>query len=148
MALPSDSLAPDFTLPATSMQSVRLSDQWKTGPVVLFFFPKAFTTVCTAEACAFRTAFPEFQQIEATVYGISRDSVAKLTQFKNDYQLPFDLLSDKKGTVCRQYDALIPIVKIPKRLTYVVGADGRIKSSISKMLQADVHIQHALQNMV
>ena len=71
--------------------------------VVLYFYPKDDTTGCTAEACGFRDSFPKFGKVEATVIGISKDSVASHDKFKKKYELPFILASDADGKVCEAY---------------------------------------------
>jgi thioredoxin-dependent peroxiredoxin len=70
---------------------------------VLYFYPKDDTSGCTAEACAFRDALPDFSKVKAQVIGISRDSVASHDKFKQKYKLPFPLASDEDGKVCRAY---------------------------------------------
>jgi thioredoxin-dependent peroxiredoxin len=94
--------APDFTLPTDGGSTVKLSDL-KGGNVVLYFYPKDDTSGCTAEACAFRDLFPNFRGIDATVIGISRDSVASHDKFKKKYKLPFVLASDEDGKVTARY---------------------------------------------
>jgi thioredoxin-dependent peroxiredoxin len=84
------------------------------------FLPKDFTKVCTAEACDFRDQFSAFRDLDVPVIGISRDSIAKHLKFKEEHKLPFELLSDGSGKVCKKYDALVPILKMPKRVTYFV----------------------------
>ncbi len=71
--------------------------------VVLYFYPKDDTSGCTAQACAFRDALPDFSKVKATVLGVSRDSVASHDKFKTKYKLPFPLLADEDGKVCEAY---------------------------------------------
>ncbi len=94
--------APDFTLPTDSGGKVTLS-KLRGQKVVLYFYPKDDTSGCTAEACGFRDSFPKFGRIEATVIGLSKDSVASHDKFKEKYELPFILASDEKGEVCEAY---------------------------------------------
>jgi peroxiredoxin Q/BCP len=94
--------APDFTLPADGGGSVSLK-ALKGKPAVLYFYPKDDTSGCTAEACAFRDALPDFSAVKAEVVGISRDSVASHDKFKKKYKLPFPLVSDEDGKVCQAY---------------------------------------------
>ncbi|HXP31895.1 MAG TPA: thioredoxin-dependent thiol peroxidase [Stellaceae bacterium] len=98
--------APDFTLPTDGDGSVHLS-KLRGKKVVLYFYPKDDTSGCTAEACGFRDTFPNFRRIEATVIGISKDSVASHDKFKKKYQLPFTLASDTEGKVCEAYGVWI-----------------------------------------
>ncbi len=94
--------APDFILPSDSGGKVALS-KLRGQKVVLYFYPKDDTSGCTAEACGFRDSFPKFGKVEATVIGISRDTVASHDKFKKKYELPFTLASDEKGEVCEAY---------------------------------------------
>jgi peroxiredoxin Q/BCP len=94
--------APAFTLPADGGGKVSLKDL-KGKAVVLYFYPKDDTSGCTAEACAFRDALPDFSEVKAKVIGISRDSVKSHDKFKDKYGLPFPLASDEDGKVCEAY---------------------------------------------
>jgi thioredoxin-dependent peroxiredoxin len=94
--------APSFTLPTDGGGKISLGD-FKGKPVVLYFYPKDDTSGCTAEACAFRDALPDFSKLKAHVIGISRDSVASHDKFKTKYKLSFPLASDEDGKVCNAY---------------------------------------------
>jgi thioredoxin-dependent peroxiredoxin len=94
--------APDFTLPSDGGGKLSLK-ALKGKAVVLYFYPKDDTSGCTAEACAFRDALPDFSKVKAAVIGISRDSVASHDKFKTKYNLPFPLASDEDGKVCEAY---------------------------------------------
>jgi peroxiredoxin Q/BCP len=94
--------APDFTLPDQSGDEHSLSDylgQW----VILYFYPKDLTPGCTTEACNFRDDFPNFQNLNTTILGVSKDSVKRHASFAGKYKLPFLLLSDESGNVCEKY---------------------------------------------
>ena len=94
--------APDFTLPDQSGDDHSLSDfrgQW----VILYFYPKDLTPGCTTEACNFRDDFPNFQNLNTTIIGISKDSTKRHAAFAGKYKLPFLLLSDESGDVCERY---------------------------------------------
>ena len=94
--------APSFSLPADGGGKVSLKDL-KGKTVVLYFYPKDDTSGCTAEACAFRDALPDFSKVEAEIIGISRDPVKSHDKFKAKYDLTFPLVSDEDGTVCEAY---------------------------------------------
>jgi peroxiredoxin Q/BCP len=102
MSLKVGDKAPDFTLPSDGGGKISLK-ALKGGAVVLYFYPKDDTSGCTAEACAFRDALPDFSKANAAVIGISRDSVASHDKFKTKYELPFPLASDADGKVCEAY---------------------------------------------
>ena len=97
---------PDFTLPSDEGTEVKLSGL-RGRKVVLYFYPKDNTPVCTREACGFRDAFPDFSEINAEIFGISKDSVAKHRKFKAKNSLPFTLLSDENGEVCKAFGTWI-----------------------------------------
>lgn len=94
--------APDFTLPADGGGALSLT-ALKGKTVVLYFYPKDDTSGCTAEACAFRDALPDFSKVKAEIVGVSRDPVASHDKFKAKYALPFPLASDVDGKVCQAY---------------------------------------------
>ena len=94
--------APDFTLPTDGNGTIALKAQ-RGKKVVVYFYPKDDTTGCTKEACGFRDAMPDFSKVDATIIGISRDSVRSHDKFKQKYALPFILASDESGEVCEKY---------------------------------------------
>jgi peroxiredoxin Q/BCP len=102
MSLDLGDKAPDFTLPTDGGGSITLS---KLGgkKVVVYFYPKDDTSGCTAEACGFRDAFPDYGATGAVVIGISKDSVASHDKFKKKHELPFILASDTGGEVCEKF---------------------------------------------
>ncbi|MDN3686414.1 peroxiredoxin [Cyclobacterium jeungdonense] len=138
--------APDFTLPSTSGKLFSLSNDLKGKPCVVYFYPKDFTGGCTAQACEFRDQFEDFRGLELPVIGISRDDMPTHQRFKKAHDLPFELLSDTSGKVCEKYDALVPIIRIPKRITYLLDQDHRIKDVFQNMLDAKAHIKRMLEN--
>jgi peroxiredoxin Q/BCP len=94
--------APAFTLSTDGGGEISLDD-FRGKPVVLYFYPKDDTSGCTAEACAFRDALPDFSKVKAEIIGISRDPVKKHDQFKKKYALNFPLASDEEGKTCEAY---------------------------------------------
>ena len=102
MSVEAGKKAPDFTAPTDSGKKLKLSDL-RGKPVVLYFYPKDDTPGCTAEACGFRDALPDFSKIKAQVIGVSKDSVARHDKFKTKYDLPFPLVSDEDGKICEKY---------------------------------------------
>jgi len=94
--------APAFTMATDGNGGVSLA-KLKGKNVVLYFYPKDDTSGCTAEACGFRDSFPKFGKIDATVIGVSRDSVESHEKFKKKYKLNFPLASDADGKVTEAY---------------------------------------------
>jgi peroxiredoxin Q/BCP len=139
-------LAPDFTLPDQDGTDRKLSALLEAGPVVLFFYPGAMTTGCTAQSCHFRDLAKEFEEAGAQRVGISMDDVAKQKQFAelNDFDYP--LLSDTGGDVAEQYGVRRRFGPIPvKRHTFVIGTDRRIIEVIKSEFSMNSHADKALE---
>jgi len=130
MSVTVGSKAPDFTLMNENREPVTLSAQ-KGHPVVLAFFPAAFSGVCTKELCTFRDSMAKLNNAKAQVYGISVDTFFTLAAFKKDQNLNFPLLSDFNKDVIRAYGAfnedMIGLKGIAKRSTFVIDADGIVR---------------------
>ncbi|MBC6365202.1 peroxiredoxin [Algoriphagus sp. AK58] len=147
MALALGTQAPDFTLPSTSEKIIKLSKDLKGKSLILFFYPKDFTRGCTAEACEFRDQFAEFRDLQIPVFGISRDDIPTHEKFKKAYKLPFELLSDESGKVCKAYDALIPLIKMPKRVTYLLDSDHKIVGVYEGLFENKSHVEAMLRKL-
>jgi peroxiredoxin Q/BCP len=141
MSLKIGQTAPDFTLPSTSGKDLSLSRDLKDTACILFFYPKDFTRVCTAEACGFRDNMEVFNTLDIPVLGVSRDDISTHLRFKKTLKIPYDLLSDEDGKICNAYDALVPLLKIPKRVTYLLDRDHTVKTVYQGMFDAGKHIQ-------
>jgi peroxiredoxin len=130
MAATVGSKAPDFTLMNDKREEVTLSSQ-KGHPVVLAFFPAAFTGVCTKELCTFRDSMAKLNKANATVYGISVDTSFSLAAFKKEQNLNFPLLSDFNKEVIQAYGVFNPdmigLKGIARRSTFVIDKDGIIR---------------------
>lgn len=146
MALKEQQKAPDFELESTSEKKFKLSDQ-KGEPIILFFYPKNFTKVCTAEVCEFRDAFSEFRDLKVKVIGISQDSIASHHKFQKENKLPFELLSDPKGKVAKLYKAVIPVIGMNRRITYLLDKELRVKAVYENMFNADQHVKQMIEKM-
>jgi peroxiredoxin len=122
--------APDFTLTNQDRQPVTLSQQ-RGKPVVLAFFPAAFSSVCTKELCTFRDSMARLGQANAQVYGISVDTFFTLKAFQDHEKLTFPLLSDFNKQVIRDYgvfnEDMIGLKGIAKRAVFVVDKDGVVR---------------------
>jgi len=124
--------APDFTLFDSDKNKVSLSAM-AGSPVVILFFPLAFTGVCTKELCNVRDNIATYNQTNAKVIGISVDSLFTLAKFKEDQQLNFTLLSDFNGTAASSYGVLYDVFpafemeKVSKRAAFVVDAEGVVR---------------------
>jgi peroxiredoxin Q/BCP len=136
--------APDFTLPATSGEPVRLYDRVGRNVVVLYFYPKDETSGCTAEACAFRDSYEAFTDVGAEVIGVSSDSVERHVAFAGKHNLMFTLLSDKGGKVRKLFGVPSALGVLPGRVTYVIDRSGTVRHMFSSLMDIDGHVNDAL----
>jgi len=135
------SQAPDFTLPSSEGKDVSLKS-FEGKVVVLYFYPKDFTPGCTKEACSFRDSFQLFKDKGIEVLGVSYDPVTRHEKFKAKYSLPFTLLTDVDKSVSKKYGA--EGVLTSKRVTYVIGKDGKIIAVFPKV-NVSAHAQEVLE---
>lgn len=147
MALAIGTPAPDFTLAATTLGEITLSKDLVGKSVILYFYPKDFTPGCTTEACEFRDQFAAFRELDIPVFGISRDSVDTHEKFKKTHQLPFELLADKTGKVCKAYDALLPLIKMPTRVTYLLDNTHRIAGVFQGLFENKAHVTAMIKQL-
>ena len=128
-ALPVGAKAPDFTTQgalAGKPFTLHLKDQLRNGPLVLYFYPKAFTEGCTLEAKAFSDAMPQFRAAGARVVGMSADGLESLKKFSVEAcrgQFP---VATASPDLIKTYDVKLPIAPISNRTSYVIAPDGRI----------------------
>lgn len=131
MAVQVGQQAPDIELPvAGGKDKFKLSDYQGKQPVVLLFFPLAWTSVCTQQMCDMRDSLSKFNGLNAKVVGISVDSPFALDKFKADQGLNFDLASDFNKTASTAYEAiydeLLGFKGVSKRSAFVIGKDGKV----------------------
>lgn len=118
-------LAPDFERPSTA-GAVRLSTLLAKGPVLLVFYPGDDTPVCTKQLCNYRDNLGVFGELGVQVVAINPQSVDSHRAFADKHKLPFPVVADSGGAVCRQYGAL-NFLGMAKRALVLIGRDGRIK---------------------
>ena len=145
-ALPIGAKAPTFVTQGAiggKPFKLDLSEQLRHGPVVLYFYPKAFTKGCTLEAKAFSEAMPEFKAAGARVIGMSADNIDTLKKFSVEgCRSAFPVArADKK--VIKAFDVAIPVVGLSNRTSYVIARDGRIVMVHSEMDWKD-HVSKSL----
>jgi peroxiredoxin Q/BCP len=140
--------APDFTLPTDGNGKVTLS-KLKGKKVILYFYPKDDTSGCTAEACGFRDNLPKFGRTDATVIGISRDSVVSHDKFKKKHDLPFMLASDEDGKVCESYGTWVEKSMYGRkymgieRATFLIDAKGVVRN-VWRKVKVPGHVDEVL----
>jgi thioredoxin-dependent peroxiredoxin len=146
-ALPVGAPAPDFTVPATlggHEFTFKLADALKKGPVVLYFYPAAFTSGCTIEAHAFAAAIDQYKALHATVIGVSHDDIAKLDKFSvSECQSKFPVAADPTLAVAKSYDSTIALKSFASRTSYVIAPDGKVIYAYSDMNPND-HVANTL----
>lgn len=122
--------APDFELPAAPGRTVRLREPLEDGPVVLLFFPLAYSEVCTRELCAVRDEWSRWRESGAAVLAISVDSPFVTERLREEHDLPFPVLSDFNREVIGRYGVVDPdlhgLREVAIRSAFVVDRDGRI----------------------
>ena len=140
--LPVGTKAPDFKLPDQNGKERSLSE-FKGKKVILYFYPKDMTSGCTKQACSFGELYPHFEEKNAVVLGVSKDSVASHKKFEEKYGLPFTLLSDTEKTVIQAYDVWKEKNNYGKitmgivRSTYLIDEKGIIVKAFGNVKAAD-----------
>lgn len=132
--------APDFEAVDQNDRSISLAELTKSSAVVLYFYPKDFTRVCTQQACLFRDMFEELKGRGATIVGVSVDGADTHARFSNEHGLPFSLLADPDKTIARAYDALQVLGLFTKRVTYVIDQNQIIRGVFHHELSAKKHL--------
>lgn len=130
MTVQSGDPAPRFALPSRPGHVVDVGAAIGERPVVLLFFPLAFSLVCTAELCAVRDDWSAWRDLGADVYAISVDSPFVTDRLREELELPFPVLSDFNRDVARRYgglyDEYFGLHGVAKRAVFVIGRDGRV----------------------
>ena len=119
-------LAPLFTGQNQDGKEFKLADHIGKKIVLLYFYPKDFTGGCTKEACGLRDRMGELQTNNVEVIGVSHDSVESHKKFADEYRLNFTLIADPDGKIIEAYDVKMPIVSMSKRVSFLIGLDGKI----------------------
>jgi peroxiredoxin Q/BCP len=148
-ALPDGTKAPDISTQATLAGKefrFSLADALKHGPVVLYFYPAAFTPGCTVEAHEFAEATEKFHALGATVIGVSHDPIEKLDKFSvSECRNKFAVASDADGSIMKAYDAVLAShPEYANRTSYVIAPDGHIIYSYSAM-NPDQHVENTME---
>jgi peroxiredoxin len=146
-ALKPGDAAPDFTAQATlggNEFTFSLAEALKKGPVVLYFFPKAFTKGCTAEAREFAEATAQFTAAGATLIGMSADDIGTLHKFSTqECSSKFPVAGDPGLNVIKAFDAVMEGRNLSDRVSYVIGRDGKVVYAYSDR-NPDKHVENTL----
>jgi peroxiredoxin Q/BCP len=122
-------------------REVRFAEVYAKGPTVVFFYPKANTPGCTAQACSLRDAFAELQQQGVQVLGVSTDGAEAQQKFKTQHRLPYDLIADPEGKILAAFGVgkVLGLLPFASRQCFLIR-NGRIvwhDASASTATQAD-----------
>jgi thioredoxin-dependent peroxiredoxin len=136
--------APEIPMSTQTGDQISLSDYRGEHPVVVFFYPKDGTPVCTKEACSFRDAYEDFTSASAVVIGISGNSADDHQSFAKTHKLPFLLVSDQDGAVRSAFGVPKTMGVLPGRVTYVIDREGIVRHIFNSQFAAERHVQEAL----
>ena len=139
--------APDFELNDQDGFPVRLSNLLGDRNVVLFFYPKDNTLVCTIEVCAFRDAHTDLAEQDAVVLGVSTDPESSHHTIRRRFHLPYRLLTDNGGVVSKAYNVERTLGLFRGRVTYVIDKQGIIRNATDNPLWAGLHVKEALKTL-
>lgn len=137
--------APDFSATAQTGSTIHLSDFLGKQAVVLFFYPKDGTPICTKEACAFRDSYRQFVDAGAEVIGVSSDSAERHRNFTRQHDLPFPLISDADGSLRTAFGVPRALGLLPGRVTFVIDREGIVRLIFSAQFAAEKHVRQALK---
>ena len=137
--------APDFSAMTQDGERVQLSDFVGKKGLVLFFYPKDGTSICTKEVCAFRDSYEKFTDAGVAVIGVSGDSEESHRNFIGEHKLSFPLISDTDGSLRKTF--AVPLTKglIPGRVTYGIDSEGIVRQIFSAQFVSNGHVQRALE---
>jgi peroxiredoxin len=147
-ALSTGVMAPKFVAQASlggKVFTYSLADALKNGPVVLYFYPAAFTTGCTIEAHDFADAIEKYQALGATVIGVSHDNIEKLNRFSvSECRSKFPVAADPDQSIMKSYDAILAAKpEYANRTSYVIAPSGEIIYTYTN-LQPDKHVENTI----
>jgi peroxiredoxin Q/BCP len=132
--------APDFEGVDQFGKKWTLDELVKERSIVLYFYPKDFTPVCTKEACLFRDAHEELAKGGIAVVGVSADDADTHAKFAEHHKLPFPLLSDPDKRIAATYGARQVLGLFSKRVTYVIDREKRVRGAFHHELSAQSHL--------
>lgn len=134
------SIAPEFTGLDQHGNQLTLARLLERGRLILYFYPRDFTRVCTTQVCLFRDFASELRKLSASVAGVSTDASETHRKFAERYQVTFPLIADGDGAISRAYQADRWLLNLSKRITYVIDIDGCILGAFQHELSAEKHL--------
>ena len=133
-------IAPDFSLANEDGVTTSLEELLKEGPLILYFYPADFTSVCTAEACEIRDIHEDLRGVNANVVGVSPQGEASHSKFRKRYNLPFPLLDDSDKKVIEAYGVNGPLGMGVRRVTFLINPDKEIANRVVADFTVKQHI--------
>ncbi len=140
-----NTIAPDFEAKLSNGEHFTLSGFKHHFNIILYFYPKDFTSGCTIEAKSFRDRYEELNSLQTKVFGVSFDSLESHQSFANSCRLPFPLIADTDKKIASLYDAVWFGGFSSKRITYIIDREGIIRGALHYELRVKDHITKALQ---
>ena len=140
--------APDFNLPNANGELVSLTSL-NGGWLVLYFYPRDDSPICTKQACSFRDDMHKLEKLGANVVGVSLDNSKSHAEFSKKYKLPFTLLIDKDGEVASKYGALtnLGVYKMAKRYTFLIDPNGVLRKTYLSV-NTSKHSQQIIDDLI
>lgn len=136
--------APDFESESFDGRRVRLAEL-RGKPVVLYFFPKAFTPLCTVETRRFRDNYPELTAMGAEVVGVSTDTLETQCEFARRQEVSFPLLADPDRRISAAYGVLWPLLSRARRVTFIISETGTVEVVLWHEFQVSKHLDDVLR---
>jgi peroxiredoxin len=140
-------LAPEINATASDGHRFRLSAQSARLCTVIYFFPKAFTPGCTKETMRFRDNFAELEIAGASVVGISTDDHETQCAFADSLRAPFPMIADADKRISTAYGVLMPLIRIPRRVTFIVNPLRTIDAVFEHNIQIAKHRDDVLRHV-
>ena len=137
--------APDFSARTYDGNKIRLADFLGKRALVLFFYPKDGTPICTQEVCAFRDSYEQFIEAGADVIGVRSDTEESHRMFARQHKLLFPLISDADGSLRKAFAVPKTLGLFPGRVTYVIDQAGIIRQIFSAQFASDEHVRQSLK---
>ena len=146
MSISIGDLCPTVSLKNQEGQTINIQDYIGSKNVIIYFYPKDNTAGCTKEACSFRDAMQDLNNLDCEVFGISADSVESHKQFANQFRLTFNFLSDVDNSVRKLFKVPANLFGlIPGRVTYIVNKEGKVVHIINSQMNPDKHIKETIE---
>jgi len=139
--------APLFSGKDQDGNEIKLDDYLGKKNIILFFYPKDDSSVCTAEACSFRDNYEKFRNLDTEIIGINQASVASHKNFAEKYRLTFPIINDEENKIRKLYKVPNKFFVLAGRVTYVIDKQGLIKHAINNMFDGEVHITETLKSL-